>query len=66
MRLKKQSTISPQRILLRMTDYMPKGMDDDLFHDEQARWNKAVAEWEEAMERKWQEANSDWERENGL
>ena len=26
---------------------------------------RVVMEWEEAIERKWQEANAEWERENG-
>ena len=49
-----------------MTDFMPKGMDDELFHEEVRHWNKVTAEWEEAVERKWQEAIAEWERENGF
>lgn len=44
-------------------DVMPKGMDDELFHAEVQHWNKVVMEWEEAIERKWQEANDEFERE---
>ena len=49
-----------------MMDFMPKGMDDELFHAEVQHWNKAVREAEEAIEKKWRDENEKWERDNGL